>query len=203
MTINKAYFVSKVNDVLHRSEGDNDLDTYIEDIIYDASTFGDILLKESYIELSAGSYYLSMPEISSNNAKCKKILGIYNDDFEELEHVLWPRIKKWHENTTSQSEPEMWSISPDNYIYLAPIADGSYRIMVQWSYYHPMDADNILYDDELKYALSYGVLWQYAMSKGLDKAEEKFYNLYVNTMNREAAQRGSKKTPFVKWKRGM
>ncbi len=202
MAIDKEYFVTDINNFFNRAETAADIKAITEKILYDASTFGDVLLQESEISLAADNYYTSRP-VTDSGGKCKKVLAIYYDDYELMEKVLWPSMKKQHENNEFSSKPQKWALSPDRYIFFSPIADKDYTFYCTYSYYHPLDYDKIEFDDEFAVALSYGVMWLYAMSKGLKQAAEDMFSLYSNTMRREAAQRDSQKIYAVKFKRGM
>ena len=165
MSILKADILTFVNAKLNRAE--TDIDTEIQTVLNDLSD--EYLLTSSDLSqsLAGGSTYLVYP------TNFKEIIALVLSDSVQSYIPLKPQsYAEYLEAMTynaSTGKPEYYSEYDGKfYMYPAPnAADTAYTAKIEYYRYHPQDVATILFRDEFKNAINFGVTAEVAASKKL------------------------------------
>lgn len=166
MAITKTEVLAKVNAQTRRAE--TDIDDEIKAILRDISVRDNFLFRESLRDTESGENVYSLPE----DYKAKLALACEDSDEEYLIKVPFEVYLK-NKSDDKTGPPEFFAIH-NKLIWLLPVPDDAYTLELYYAIFHPMDADNILYDEEFREAIIQGTAWKvYEKYEIFDRAEGK------------------------------
>jgi hypothetical protein len=166
MAITKTEILDKVNAITRRAE--TDIDDEIQAILRDISVRENFLFKESLLSTTSGDNVYSLP------ADYKAKLALTCEDSEEEVLIKIPfHVYLKNKESEGSGTPEYFAIH-NKFFWLLPIPDDVFTLTLHYAILHPMDADDILYDEEFRECIVQGTAWKvYERYEIFDRGEAK------------------------------